>query len=1117
MDLRTRIIISSSDQTQAGFNSARGSLANLERQINQARTALLGFFGVSLGTGLIKSLVNTADEYKNLNSAISLSTKTQTEFSQAQQELFNISQRTGTGLRENVDLFRRVNASVRDLGGSQARAFGVIDLIGKSVALSGVAAQTSAAGIQQFNQGLGSGVLRGEEFNSVMENTPRLAQALADGLNVTKGELRGLAEQGKLTSDVVLTALESQADVLNEEFTKVPLTVSRALVRLENAWTMMLGQVNETAGATATVTKGFNLLADHMREVVEAGLTLAKVIGAVYAAKIIQGVKNFIAVQVQAVLAQRQAAEAAAHEAIVQENALRVQVQATAVRKQAALAMLEEARLQRALASTEAERAIAQQALNRAVAAASLRSKEAAAAALLYRNSLDATTVAATRTERAMLAINAAVQLAFSFYIGKVVGEWLTQFEKVRQAGSYVAESFVLIQTGIQSLFNRATLQQRFAEIQRIHEDFNEIRANDTDAARQAAEQSANAENAKAEAVEASAERQQKAWKQVQEGIKELTGAIDADVGQQNTILQQRLSERLALIDQSQASELEKNAQRTQTLIDFSRNELQIAEGAANAKLQVIDQAYQGQLAKQKEGSTQAQELDRQSIEARKTIYGELASHYSKVIDRLGEEHRREVEAAQQTGQQIRDLAAQHEFELADIARQGVDQRKQIESEKSEFDQRLAEANAEIAKGQAGDQEKINALLGRARELSQDLGNATISLAQTDSEKSSARSGAAERLNKLYEAQTAALRNNEKAHTENAESLAEKQQEALSKLSDVNGKIAAITEQLEKSYALTISTDTTAIDAAIAKINSIPAEKIVVIRTVNEGGADLGAQSGGPIHGFSGGGWPRLQGRLSGYGGGDKIRSLLERGEWIIRKEAVRKIESTFGEGSMAAINQGRLPIQPVLLRASGGPADFSDATDREKQILANILANLRRISLKLNTAGFGQYDPRQAMRRIEPLLRSEGLLRFKDRLNELIPTLFLRVHSGIAGSGIGLSERQKRMNLDLEDQSKRLQAQLFGDQGSGQPSLKIPAPKLPPLSLPAPSLSSLPAGPASSQLLQAAQGVPDKTIRLEFQVPGMAPVSGQFAEKDIDKLFKTLKEAGLRTNGGHF
>src|SRR5574338_476149 len=99
-------------------------------------------------------------------------------------------------------------------GSLRHRALSLTERISQALRISGASATETQSALLQFGQALASGVLRGEEFNSVVENSPRLAKALADGLNVPIGRLRKLAEEGRLTADVVVNALMSQKDKL---------------------------------------------------------------------------------------------------------------------------------------------------------------------------------------------------------------------------------------------------------------------------------------------------------------------------------------------------------------------------------------------------------------------------------------------------------------------------------------------------------------------------------------------------------------------------------------------------------------------------------------------------------------------------------------------------------------------------------------------------------------------------------------------------------------------------------------------------------------------------------------------------------------------------------------
>jgi tape measure domain-containing protein len=1071
-DLRTRIIISSDDQTRQGFDSARQGLANLQRQVDQIRNALIGVLGVSLGAGLVKQLVDTADEFKNLQSAIKLSTTSEQEFNQANTELFNIAQRTGTGLRENVDLFRRVSASIRDMGSDQERALNLIELIDKSVALSGVSAETSAAGIQQFNQGLGSGVLRGEEFNSVMENTPRLAQALADGLQSTKGELRSMAEQGKLTTETVVKALESQADVLNREFTKVPDTVGRALVRVGNAWTVFLGKLDEGKGASASIAGALNTVAENMEQLVNAGYALVKVLALVWAGKFVTGITQNTAAVINNAIATREANAAAL-------QLLQTEVRRAEVAVRTSLNLIQEARMQRALATTEQQRVAAQRALD-----AAYTKHEANVAALAAQQAL--LNQATRQGTLSMLLFGNAVGLvsrAFALLnrvfiafllidIARTVYDWLNSFDEFRKTMIIVSATVEHLMIVLSYLLSGKILAY-WDEMNRKLDENSKKWGDQYFAVGKSVDGTT-------QKVQEAAEEHKIAWQKVEESIKNLTTLSDEQFARQNADLQRHLAERLAAIDASDAQEQEKDAQRAEALAQSAQAEIDLAKQTADEKLALLTLTYDRQLEKLGQNSARAEALERASIEKRKEIYSQLAQHYAAVVDRLAQEHDREVQAARAAAEALKQLALQHEFELNDIQRAGATEYQKIQSEKFEFEQTLSAAKAEIDKGKAGDQDKINSLLERAHELTRDITSSEISLAETDSEVYAARSSGAQRLNDLYAEQKTALENVQRAHEDNADILARKQEEALAKLEAVNTEINKIALKLERDYQLQINVDTQAVDAAIAKINSIPTEKTVTIRTrtVDEG-AVAARQSGGsifPIQLFANGGWPRANGQIPGFGGGDKVRLLAEKGEFVVRKEGVKQLQADYGAGAMWMINRGMLPIR----RAEGGSVWDHYLGGLGKSKSYNTVATISRFF-------FGRKDIEAAQRRLFEL--SEKALKGQIERITIDPNspLYAAAFQSSASPG-----DIRRLNISLQ--------KLFDSQIDRLKSVKV--------SVPAPVFPS----PANSIAPPVARSSASDTVTLRFQSPSGRTASVQSNKSDVANVLQVLKEAGAVT-----
>jgi tape measure domain-containing protein len=1059
-DLRTRIIISSDDQTRQGFDSARQGLANLQRQVDQIRNALIGVLGVSLGAGLVKQLVDTADEFKNLQSAIKLSTTSEQEFNQANTELFNIAQRTGTGLRENVDLFRRVSSAVRDMGSDQTRALNLIELIDKSVALSGVSAETSAAGIQQFNQGLGSGVLRGEEFNSVMENTPRLAQALADGLGVTKGEMRTMAEQGKLTTEVVVKALESQADVLNREFAKVPDTVGRALVRVGNAWTVFLGKLDEGKGASASIAGALNTVAENMEQLVNAGYALVKVLALVWAGKFVTGITQNTAAVINNAIATREAAAA-------QIQLLQAQIRRTQVMVSGSAYLIREAELQLRLATTELHRISALRALDAAYAkhrvnTAALEAqqlqlnqltRQGTYSMLLFGNAVGF-------VSRAFALLNRIFIAYLAFDIARTVFEWAMSFDEFRKTMIILgaaAEHLMIILSYLLS-----------GKILAYWDEMN--RKLDENAKKWGDQYFAvgKSVDGQTQKVQQAAEEHKQAWGKVEESIKNLTTLSDEQFARQNADLKRHLDERLAAIDASEAQEQEKDAQRAEALVQSAQSEIDLAKKTADEKLAILSLTYDKQIEKLAKSEERQKALEQASIEKRKAIYSQLAQHYAAVVDRLAQEHDREVQAARAAAEKLKDLALQHQFELNDISRAGADEYEKVQSETFEFERALADAKRELDKGKAGDQDKINSLLERAHELTRDLTSSEISLAESSDEISAARYSAARRLNDLYDEQKRALEQVKKAHEDNADILANKQQAALDKLEQVNGEIDKISDKLEREFEMQIHVDTTQVDAAIAKLDSIPTDKYVTIhtQTVSDGGGEnvtvQGKQIGGEVQQFANGGFPRRQGRLPGFGGGDKIPSMLEGGEWIIRKEGVQNLEKSFGPGIMPLINEGQLPV----FRASGG----SSFGGNWKQWL-----------------GGGDWlngGPDGGSFTFTILSFEEELQLRKQRLEKK-----LQLH---ANSFINWQARfaENLKKLEVSEQAIRD---------------KLKSVKPAKISIPAPILPDLQKAPVQS-------GGRSDTVTLRFQAPSGKTATVQSNKSDVASVLQVLKEAGAVT-----
>lgn len=242
--VKTQLVIDGKNNTKRAFDEVNSQLNGMNKQLATAGKALIGVFSVSALTGAVRGIANAADSYNLMNARLKLATSSQEEFNTAQTELRRIATATQTPLESLATLYQRISRPLKEAGRSQKDILAVTEAVSTSFRVSGASAQEAENGVIQFAQALGAGALRGDEFNSVAEQAPRLMQALADSLNVPIGSLKEMAAQGLLTADVVTSALVEQLAVLRAEAESLPETVGGAMTALSDRWKEAVGQAN---------------------------------------------------------------------------------------------------------------------------------------------------------------------------------------------------------------------------------------------------------------------------------------------------------------------------------------------------------------------------------------------------------------------------------------------------------------------------------------------------------------------------------------------------------------------------------------------------------------------------------------------------------------------------------------------------------------------------------------------------------------------------------------------------------------------------------------------------------------------------------------------------------
>lgn len=318
-------------RASAATKQTQRALQDLNSEMASVKSSAASMAGAFAGAFATHQLIQYADTWSQLSGRLRLASTSTDDFSAAQSALMEISQRTGTSLEANSSLYSRIASSLRDAGYASKDVASVTETIATSLKLSGASTEEASSVITQLSQALASGVLRGEEFNSIMLNGGRLAKLLADGMGTSVGGLRNMAEAGKLTTDRIVPLL-TNVEQLRKEFDTLPATVSGSAQKVQNSFMAWVGGANQASGASAMLAGTLDSVAENMNTVAAAAGALAAIGGARFVggmlgnvgtqtAQLIDARKNEIALSAARAEAAIQSQRKAAADAIAAEQA----------------------------------------------------------------------------------------------------------------------------------------------------------------------------------------------------------------------------------------------------------------------------------------------------------------------------------------------------------------------------------------------------------------------------------------------------------------------------------------------------------------------------------------------------------------------------------------------------------------------------------------------------------------------------------------------------------------------------------------------------------------------------------------------------------------------------
>lgn len=350
------------DGMEGGFkraDKAASSLTSSFGSLSRVATSLMAILSV-------QQVSQYADAWTTLNNKLANAIRPNEQLLDVTERVFNITQQTRASLDATATLYARLERGTRQYNTSAEDLAKLTTIINQGFVVSGATAQEAENAIIQLSQGIASGVLRGEEFNSVAEQGSRLMVALADSMGVGIGELRQMAAAGKLTTDVVVNGLLSQGVTIGNEFANTTTTISQALQVAGNNITKFFGENSTVKIGTAI----FNDAVISVSENIGALSAILTSAAAVMGSRYVGALTIATAAKVKAAVAARNQSAAEKQAAQAVANKADADLRAAAIAKERALDEIRLAEMMKQTAVSATNAAAAEQRLSAARVAA---------------------------------------------------------------------------------------------------------------------------------------------------------------------------------------------------------------------------------------------------------------------------------------------------------------------------------------------------------------------------------------------------------------------------------------------------------------------------------------------------------------------------------------------------------------------------------------------------------------------------------------------------------------------------------------------------------------------------------------------------------------------------
>ncbi|MBY2052265.1 tape measure protein, partial [Clostridioides difficile] len=251
--------IREADEQQKRFNDdVRKGASSTDKLVENAKRLVATYIGLRSVGGLI----NLSDQMTSTNARLAMINDGQQSDGGLNKMIFQSAERARASYLDTAKIVSRVGMNAGKAFSSTKEIVAFAEQLNKKFVIAGATTEETNSALLQLTQGLGSGVLRGEELNAVFESAPNIIQSIADYLEVDIGKIRGMASEGMLTADIVKNSLLSAAEQTNAEFEKMPYTFGQIWTSIKNNAVMIFGVIQKKIEQSMS-SRGFRTFIDN--------------------------------------------------------------------------------------------------------------------------------------------------------------------------------------------------------------------------------------------------------------------------------------------------------------------------------------------------------------------------------------------------------------------------------------------------------------------------------------------------------------------------------------------------------------------------------------------------------------------------------------------------------------------------------------------------------------------------------------------------------------------------------------------------------------------------------------------------------------------------------------